>query len=290
MPQLPHIVAVYPRSPVLRRATGDDQPTAHEVQLLANVRHRVAHWNDLGTPRFPLYYEENPLRPGQEIEEKTAESWGTEAVLNALVLAFDDRRRGLQAPGDSTREALRHLWATQRVEGQEQGSWNWLEFGQQPFESGEVRYYFGATLAALAVGTAPGYLEAKDDPKVRQGLERLRRYIRARTDQQNLHNLIWTLWASTAVDGLLTAIERRRIRDGIFEKQQENGGWSLASLVACQRRDGTPQDPGPDGYATGLALSVLQARDLPGITPAWPGAWPGSAPTSKRPGRGPATR
>ena len=207
------------------------------------MRHRVALWNELGTPPFPLYYEENPLRPGHEIDEKKGESWGTEAVLNALVLAFDDRRRGLQTPGDSTREALRHLWATQRVDGPEQGSWNWLEFGQQPWESGEVRYYFGATLAAIAVGTAPGYLEAKDDPKLGQSLDRLRRYIRARTDQQHLHNLIWTLWASTAVDGLLTASEQRRISDAIFEKQQENGGWSLASLVDCQRRDGTPRTP-----------------------------------------------
>jgi squalene-hopene/tetraprenyl-beta-curcumene cyclase len=247
--------------PALRRAAGEDQPTAYEERLLANVRHRVAHWNELGTPRFPVYYGENPLRPRHEIDEKSVESRGTEAVLNALVLAFDDRRRGLQTPGDSTRAALRHLWATQRSDGPEQGSWNWLEFGNQPWEAGPHRSYFGATLAALAVGTAPGYLAIEDDPASRQGLERLRRYIQARADGQNLHNLIWTLWASTSFDGLLTASEQRRIIDAVVAKQQPSGGWGLASLIDCHRRDGTPQDFAPDGYATGLAVAALQRAE-----------------------------
>ena len=43
------------------------------------------------------------------------------------------------------------------------------------------------------------------------GVDRLRRYFRSHVEKQNLHNLIWTLWASTVVDGLLTGIERDRI-------------------------------------------------------------------------------
>ena len=35
-------------------------------------------------------------------------------------------------------------------------------------------------------------------------------------------------------------------------------GWNLASLVDCRRNDGTPQETAPDGYATGLAVYVLQ--------------------------------
>src|SRR5262249_10893354 len=68
---------------------------------------------------------------------------------------------------------------------------------------------------------------------------------------------------STRVEGLLTASERDRIVGRIFEKQQDNGGWSLASLDDSQRREGTAPDPGPDGYATGVTLHVLQLAGLP---------------------------
>jgi hypothetical protein len=66
------------------------------------------------------------------------------------------------------------------------------------------------------------------------------------------------LWASTSIDGLLTATQRQQIIDQVVAKQQKNGGWSLSSLVDCRRQDGTPQETAPDGYATGLALHVLQ--------------------------------
>ncbi len=241
--------------PALRRAAGEERASAQEERLLANVRRRVANWKNLDTPPFALSYDFD--------EKKKVESWGTEAVLNALVLAFDDRRRGLQTPSDSTREAFRHFWAKQLTEGPEQGSWDWLNFGLNPWESKEVGHYYGATLAAIAVGTAPGYLSAKDDPKVAEGVERLRHYVKSHSSNQSLHNLIWTLWASTAVDGLLTPSEQAQIVNRVFEKQQGNGGWSLTSLVDCKRHDKTAQDPAPDGYATGLALHVLQLAGIP---------------------------
>jgi squalene-hopene/tetraprenyl-beta-curcumene cyclase len=220
--------------PSVRQAAGEERPSAHETRLLEQVRRRVAHWGELDTPQFRLSYDFD--------EKKKVESWGTEAVLNALVLARDDLRNGLAAPSDATRDALRHLWATQRKDGPEAGSWDWLDFGLRPWEFGEARFY-GTTLAAIAVGTAPGYLKTADDADTRAGVDRIRRYLRAHLDGQNLHNRLFGLWASTAIDGLLTST---------------HGGWSLSSLVDCRRGDGTPQEKGPDGYATGLALHVLQ--------------------------------
>ena len=98
------------------------------------------------------------------------ESWGTESVLNALLLSLNDRRLGLHGPSDSTREALRNLWALQQADGPDAGSWDWLDFGLRPWEASEARYY-GAALAAIAVGSAPGYLDAKASPDVQTGVD-----------------------------------------------------------------------------------------------------------------------
>jgi squalene-hopene/tetraprenyl-beta-curcumene cyclase len=247
--------------PALRKVAGGEQPTSHEARLLEHVRRRVDHWSELDTPRFRLSYDFD--------EKKKVESWGTEAILNALVLARDDRSRGLSAPSDSTRQALRHLWDTQRKEGPEAGSWDWLDFGLRPWEAGEARYY-GTMLAAIAVGTAPGYLGGEGDADARAGVDRLRRYLHAHLAGQNLHNRLFALWASTAIDGPLTSTQRQEIIDQVLAKQQKNGGWSLSSLVECRRQDGTPQETAPDGYATGLALHVLQlsrvGRGQPAVT------------------------
>jgi squalene-hopene/tetraprenyl-beta-curcumene cyclase len=246
--------------PASRQVAGDQQPTAHEKRLLEHVRRRVAHWGELDTPRFRLSYDFD--------ERKKVESWGTEAILNALVLASDDRRRGLAAPSEPTRQAFRHLWATQCKEGPDAGSWDWLDFGLRPWEAGEARYY-GTTLAAVALGMAPGYLEKADETDARMGLDRLRRYVGSHVGEQNLHNRLFALWASTLIDSLLTGTQRKEIIDQVLAKQQKNGGWSLSSLVDCKRQDGTPQETAPDGYATGLAVHVLQRagvrRDQPAV-------------------------
>lgn len=240
--------------PAARHLEGENRPTAQEERMLEHVRHRVANWKELDTPRFQLSYDFNA--------KKKVESWGTESVLNALILSLNDRRLGLHAPSDSTRNALRNLWALQQADGTEAGSWDWLDFGLRPWEAGESRYY-GAALAAIAVGSAPGYLNAKADSDVQAGVDRLRRYFRSHVEKQNLHNLIWTLWASTVVDGLLTGVERDRIVGQIFAKQQDSGGWNLASLGEFKRQDNTPEETGPDGYATGLALHALQLAGVP---------------------------
>jgi squalene-hopene/tetraprenyl-beta-curcumene cyclase len=272
--------------PAARHLDGDDRPTPQEDRMLEQIRRRVANWKELDTPRFQLSYDFD--------EKKKVESWGTESVLNALILSLNDRRLGLKTPGDSTRDALRNLWSRQQADGPDAGSWDWLDFGLRPWEASEARYY-GAALAAIAVGSAPGYLNAKADSDVQTGVDRLRRYFRGHIEKQNLHNLIWTLWASTAVDGLLTGAERDRIVGEVFAKQQESGGWNLASLGEFKRQDKTPQETGPDGYATGLSLHVLQLagvpKDHPGLAKglAWlrthqqeSGAWVGYSLNKRR--------
>src|SRR5262249_27220813 len=79
---LPYVMA----RPALRRITKTETPTDHEKQLFARTVKRVENWKNLDTPTFGLFYDFN--------EDKKKESWGTEAILNAVVLAFDDHYQG----------------------------------------------------------------------------------------------------------------------------------------------------------------------------------------------------
>jgi len=250
-----HTISPYALArPALRKLTGAEQPTEIETRLVEQTKLRVANWDRLDSPPFRLLYDFD--------EPKKRESWGTEAVLNAVILAFDDRSHDRSAPGDSTRTALANMWRAQSSEGEHKGSWEWLNFGLEPWESPGARY-FGAALAAIAVGTAPGYYAPGADPDVDQRVGLLRSYLIDHVAEQNLFNRIWLLWASHGLDGLATQDQRRTMIAELLEKQQSDGGWRLASLGAFTRRDGSPQNESSDGYATGLVLHVLQTTGVP---------------------------
>jgi squalene-hopene/tetraprenyl-beta-curcumene cyclase len=244
--------------PVLRQLTGAAQPTEYEQRLLEQMRLRGAQWEELDSKPLRLLYDFN--------EAKKQESWGTEAILSALLLALDDRRQGRQSPSDSTRRVFANLWRAQVADGDQQGSWEWLDFKLEPWESGGARY-FGATLAAIAVGTAPGYYTPGPDADLDQKVKLLRTYLKDHRAGQNLFNRAWLLWAASGLDGLLTSEERKSVIAALLEAQQADGGWRLASLGSFVRGDGTPQDPASDGYATGLVLHVLQTAGVPKSDP-----------------------
>jgi squalene-hopene/tetraprenyl-beta-curcumene cyclase len=220
---------------------------------------------------------------------KKKESRGTEAVLNALLLASEDRAQGRRTSAESTRKAFANLWETQLTEGPNRGSWDWLDFGFEPWEADDARFY-GATLAAIAVGMAP------DVEKPGTGkLELLRDYLKRNLAAQNDFNRVSMLWASTRLDGLLDDAGRREIIDSLVARRHEDGGWSLSSLGKFTRHDSTAQETATDAYATGLILHVLQqagiAKDDPRVAPglAWlrghqlpSGAWAGVSVNKRR--------
>jgi squalene-hopene/tetraprenyl-beta-curcumene cyclase len=229
-------------------------PAAAEARTRAASHLRVAHWSELDSPRFELMYDSD--------DQKKVESRGTEAVLNALVLARGDAALGRAEPSAATRAALGHLWATQTIAGSTSGSWDWLNFGLEPWESPRSRA-FGAALAAIAVGAAPGYLANPPDAASARGVRELGDYLRRRFPKENLHNRLWIVLASTAIADPLTDDQKRRVLDQLSALQQADGGWALARLGDYTRVDGTEQATDSDGYATGLALRVLLRHGRP---------------------------
>src|SRR6266704_4667824 len=235
--------------PALRKALAEDVPSVNERRLLENVTKRVRLWKEVA----PFYSD------ADRGAYKTAESRGTESVLNALILASNDAQRG-QLSND-TLMALDNMWAEQQTTENKKGSWSWLRFANEPWEADDSDFY-GATLAAVAVGTAPGNYRAS--PEIQNSLKMLREYLNRESAAQTTINRVVLLWASAKVPGLLEPQQQKAIIDEVLGKQQPDGGWSLSALVGSwKRNDGTPQEAKSDGYATGLIAFALQQAGIP---------------------------
>lgn len=230
--------------PALRNELAEKNPSANERRLLENVTKRVRLWKEVA----PFYSD------ADRGAYKTVESRGTESVLNALILASNDAHSGRLS--SDTRAAFDHMWAEQQTTGDKAGAWSWLRFRNEPWEADDSDFY-GATLAAVAVGTAPERYVAR--PEIENNLKLLRAYLNRQYPAQTTVNRVALLWASAKVAGLLKQEQQNAIINEVLSKQRTDGGWSLSSLVgAWKRADGTPQELASDGYATGFITFVLQ--------------------------------
>ena len=246
--------------PALRVALAEQSPTVSERRLIANVTKRVRLWKDIGP-----YYSE------QGYDGRADESRGTESVLNALILASHDAQSGRLS--DDTRAAFDNMWALQQTTGNKQGAWLWLQFDQEPWEANDSPYY-GAALAAMAVGIAPENYAST--PEIQNNLQRLREYLNRQSAAQSTINRVFLLWASTKLPGLLQPEQQKAIVNEVLSRQQADGGWRLASLTwrwngwslrglvnMWVREDGTPMEGKSDGVATGLITLALQEAGVP---------------------------
>ena len=122
---------------------------------------------------------------------------------------------------------------------------------------GDGSPYYGATLAAVAVGIAPENYAASADAAPH--VAALRDYLRREASAQTPLNRANLLWASIQLPGLLTSDEQQAIVNEILARQQADGGWSTSSFMnGWKREDGTPQIAHSDGYATGLVTLTLE--------------------------------
>jgi squalene-hopene/tetraprenyl-beta-curcumene cyclase len=235
--------------PALRQGLAEQARSANERRLIENVSKRVRLWKQVA----PFYSD------ADRGAYKTAESRGTESVLNALILASKD------APGGrlsiDARAALANMWAEQQTAGDKAGAWLWLRFSNEPWEADDSDFY-GATLAAVAVGTAPENYCAQ--PEIQNNVRMLREYLSRKSIAQSTINRVALLWASANFPGLLAPEQQQAIIKEVRSNQQADGGWRLSSLVVTWKRaDGTPQETRSDGYATGFIAFVLQQAGVP---------------------------
>src|SRR5215472_3226146 len=172
----------------LRPALAEKSPSPNEQKLLDSVTKRVRLWNEVE----PFY------KDADRGAYKSVESRGTESVLNALILSSRDAQSG-QFSKDAHR-AFENMWAEQQVTGKQKGAWLWLRFNNEPWEADDSDY-FGATLAAIAVGIAPGNYHAT--PEVQTNLRPLQEYLNREFASQTSMNRAFLLWAAAKLPGRL---------------------------------------------------------------------------------------
>ena len=238
--------------PALRGALGEQGPSANERRLLDNVTKRVRLWKEVA----PFYTD------ADRGAYKSVESRGTESVLNALILASNDASNSPRNGNlsEDTRAAFENMWAEQQTSGDIRGAWLWLRFKNEPWEADDSGYY-GAALAAIAVGTAPE--NYRSNPEIQNSLRMLREYLNREFTAQTLSNRAVLLWASAKLPGLLDPARQKSLINEVLNKQQPDGGWSLTSMSGdWKRHDGTPQEARSDGYATGLIALALQQAGI----------------------------
>jgi putative heme-binding domain-containing protein len=247
------------------------KPSNTDEKVIASIKKRVANWDTIagfdGT-------DEEGLRPfygnSKSAVAKMKEALGTESVLNALLLVNHDIHGNDGKLGEPTRTALTILWKTQR----DDGGWTWLDFGIRPWErDGE---YFGASMAAIAVGSAGKTYFDKEIPETdRKKLDKLRDYIKKKYEKQPLHNRLFALWASSVLPDLLPPETRKKLIDEVLKAQSEDGGWHFQKLG--QMIDGEndweikaskPKDAMSDGFATALAVLALKRAGVAPDNPA----------------------
>lgn len=220
--------------PTLRSALDETGPAPAERKFLDNILKRLSLWDEVQ----PFYSDAKNGAP------KSAEARGTEAVMNAVILARYD------VP--EARDALRKMWALQIPSGEKAGSWTWLNFHNEPWEADDSAFW-GAALAGVAAGASP-------DREFQSNVTLLAAYLQREQRTQSTLNRAVALWASGKTPQLLTEPQRASIVEDILAKQRQDGGWSESSLVrnGWKRKDGTPMEESSDGYGTGLMVVALR--------------------------------
>ena len=246
--------------PELGAAMGEATTPPADKKLVDDVLTRVRGWPGMK----PFYGDTTP-----QGKSKAIESRGTEAVLNALVLASGDSRSGVVS--SEARQAFANMFALQERNGDDAGAWPWIDFGLRPWES-KTAVYFGAALAAVAIGSEPDHFA--ETPTIQPNVAVLREYLRTHLDQPlwtrllrrddpRLFNRAMLLWASARLPMLLSSDERQSIIAALWNAQQPDGAWGLTSL-GYWHMGAFAAASTSDAVATGLvAYALEQAGTLP---------------------------
>jgi len=155
----------------------------------------------------------------------------------------------------------------------ESGTWGSLDCWP-PYESSAFHL---ATVAAMAIGTAPGWLDNLQDQNLRAGIERLKNFLRTHPVPQDYDRAL-LLWASCRLPGIVENDRKQQLIEMVLKKQRSDGGWSIRTFGEPEqwgrgnraeklRAEPDLADPPSDGHQTGLALIVLRESGIPASDP-----------------------
>ena len=194
----------------------------------------------------------------------------TQAVYVAAGLAIWDAHVAHRLSPE-TAAALGVMFKLQR----DDGDWTISDDNNPPLESS--RYQL-ATVAARAVGNAPGWLAQQRGTPVEDKVKRLEDYLRAERKLQGDYDRTDLLWAATELPGLLDAPRQQKLIQMIFNHQRSDGGWSMRTFALPEewakgnraeklRAELEFADPPSDGHMTGLAIIALRKAGVPSSDP-----------------------
>lgn len=190
--------------------------------------------------------------PGYSVEKVRT----TEAILNATILSFMDANSVAPVKQMSleTMMAIEHMLSRQISVGPDKGGFLWLDHLDQfkPFESSESAYW-GATIAALAIGVAPQNFQ--NHSKIEGALNNLKGYLSGKFDSQPLHNKLFALWASFKLGNFLALKVEDTLKKTLL-KQTSSGGVDLVDLLSAQAQ-AEGKSSNEDAYATALVTLIL---------------------------------
>ena len=160
--------------------------------------------------------------------------------------------------------ALRLMFKIQEASG----TWGSLTCWP-PFESSAFQE---ATVAAMAVSTAPGWRENLKDNNLKTGVAGLQNYLR-KTEPPNDYGKVVLLWAAARMPDLLPENRRQKLIDALWSHQRKDGGWSIRTFSAPEKWGGGNRasklraekefkNPPSDGHMTGLAVLVLREAGI----------------------------
>jgi squalene-hopene/tetraprenyl-beta-curcumene cyclase len=231
--------------PVLSNKLGPPEPRMRETFVAALKDLAAMERGDL----------QKSTRPGQ-------------VIYSAAGLAEWDKHVA-KSLSPETEQALKLMFSLQ----QPSGTWGSADCWP-PYESDA---FHEATVAAIAVADAPGWLAGLKDPVLRTGVERLENYLRTAQPPHD-YGRVLLLWASARMPGLLDKTQQHALVAMIWKHQQSDGGFSIRTFAAPEawgrgiRADklrGEPEfhHPPSDGHMTGTALVALREAGVPASDP-----------------------
>jgi squalene-hopene/tetraprenyl-beta-curcumene cyclase len=194
----------------------------------------------------------------------------TQAVYVAAGLAIWDAHVTHRLSPE-TSQALEMMFKLQRAEG----DWTISDDNNPPLESN--RYQL-ATVAARAIGNAPGWLAQQRGTPLESKINLLENYLRAERKPQGDYDRTDLLWAATELPGLIDATRRQQLIQMILSHQKPDGGWSIRTFALPEewgkgnraeklRAEIELSDPPSDGHMTGLAIIALRKAGVPSSDP-----------------------